>query len=84
MDWHTPPKDDGGRKINCPLALLYQVLFGWRPSSLNSCLWPQKILKLSMKLTPFVLQVLCSHVFSPSNRENMLVPLAGSGPLMND
>ncbi len=23
-----------------------------------------------------------SHVFSPSNRENMLVPLAGSGPLM--
>ncbi len=37
-----------------------------------------------MKLTPFVLQVLCSHVFSPSNRENMLVPLAGSGPLMND
>ncbi len=36
-----------------------------------------------MKLTPFVLQVLCSHVFNPSNRENMLVPLAGSGPLMN-
>ncbi len=37
-----------------------------------------------MKLTPFIPQDLCSHVFSPSSRENMLVPLAGSGPLMND
>ncbi len=36
------------------------------------------------KLTPFIPHDLCSHVFSPNNRENMFVPLAGSGPLMND
>ncbi len=56
----------------------------WRPSSLNICLWPQKILKLSMKLTPFIPQDLYSHAFRPSSRENMFVPLAGSGQLMND
>ncbi len=44
---------------------------------------PENIEVVDVKLTPFVLHVLCSYVFSPSNRENMLVPLAGSGPLMN-
>ncbi len=37
-----------------------------------------------MKLTPFIQQDVCSHVFSPSCRENMFVPLAESGPPMND
>ncbi len=84
VDWHTSLKNDGGRSRYCPFKTLAPSLFKWRPSSLNSCLWPQKILKLSMKLTPFIPQDLCSHIFSPSSRENMFVPLAGSGPLMND
>ncbi len=63
--------------------ILAPSLFNWRPSSLNSCLWPQKILKLLMKLTPFMPQDRCSHVFSPSSHENMFVSLAGSGPQMN-
>ncbi len=28
VDWHTPLKDDRGRNINCPLALLHQVCLG--------------------------------------------------------
>ncbi len=43
-------------------STLVPSLFGWRPSSLNSCLWPQKILKLSMKLTPYKSKIL---FFSP-------------------
>ncbi len=77
-------KDDGGSNRYCPLTLLHKVCLSVRPSSLNSCLWPQKILKLLMKLTPFIPQDLCSHVFNPTSRENMFVPLAGRGPLMND
>ncbi len=84
VDWHTPLKDDGGINRYCPLALSHQVCLGGGHPVKTVVKCPQKRLKLSMKLTPFIPQVLCSYVFSPSNREHMLVALAGSSPLMND
>jgi len=54
------------------LALLnLSNLFGWWPSCWNSHLWFQK----RLKLTCFILQVFCSHVLSPSTRENAQVLL---------
>ncbi len=67
MDWHTPPKDDGGRKRNCPLALLYQVCWVEAIQFKQLSVAPENI-EVVDEVDSFVLQVLCSHVFSPSNR----------------
>jgi len=73
VDWHTLQKDDGGRSRYCPLALLVAI--------------PLKQLPLTPEKFEVVIevnfQVFCSHELIPSNRENLFVPLAGRGPLMN-
>ncbi len=81
---HTPGQSTSDYRTSFQLQSHHVAHTSHTDTDNNICLWPQKILKLSMKLTSFIPQDLCSHVFSPSSLENMLVPLAGSGPLMND
>ncbi len=56
-------------------STLAPSLFEWRPSIWNSCLWPLKRLKLSIKLTTLYRRFFVA-MYSAQATWNVLVPLA--------